>query len=71
MTKVFGNVEKLSETSHEITFSVNNEQALHFKTFFDDFDKRMRDYDISSYGIAMTSLEEVFLTVNENDEQKT
>lgn len=31
----------------------------------------MGDYDISSYGIAMTSLEEVFLNVNENDEQKT
>jgi len=38
---VFGNVEKLSEVSAEITFKISYEQAAQFENFFSAFDERM------------------------------
>lgn len=35
-----------------------------FKTFFDEFDKDLENLDIRSYGISVTTLEEVFLRVS-------
>ena len=69
---VFGPVEKLSEVSQEITFKIDYTQAAQFETFFQEFDDRMEELDILSYGISMTTLEEVFLKANGDleDEQR-
>ena len=64
LQEVFGQVEKLLEVSQEITFKINYNQAAQFASFFTEFDQRMDDLDILSYGISMTTLEEVFLKVN-------
>ena len=65
---MFGKVEKLSEVSQEITFKINYDQAAQFQSFFEEFDERMDSLDILSYGIAMTTLEEVFIKANGDEE---
>ena len=37
------------------------EQAPKFTDFFNQFDQCMQDYGINSYGVGMTTLEEVFI----------
>ena len=39
-----------------------------FKDFFLEFDRDLPKLDITSYGISVTTLEEVFLRVAEGDE---
>ncbi|MBK8156522.1 MAG: hypothetical protein IPK55_11250 [Streptococcus sp.] len=34
-----------------------------FKEFFPEFDRKLEELDVSSYGLSMTTLEEVFLRV--------
>ena len=36
-----------------------------FQEFFEEFDKELDRLDIMSYGISMTTLEEVFIAANE------
>lgn len=64
---------KLSEVSQELTFKISFEQAARFQNFFEDFDENMHEVGIQSYGISMTSLEEVFFEVSGsmNDQEKT
>jgi len=38
---------------------------MNFNTFFQDFDHRLDEFDIKSYGVSMTTLEEVFLKINQ------
>lgn len=59
----------MSEVSQEITFKVDYNQAAQFSNFFDAFDRDMEQYDILSYGISMTTLEEVFIRVNEDERE--
>lgn len=58
-------VMKLSEISTEVTFQIPVDYAPKFKSFFIDFDKKLRVYDIEGYGISITTLEEVFLRVGD------
>ena len=44
-----------------MTFLLKKESANQFRAFFDDFDDKLEDLDILSYGLSMTTLEEVFL----------
>ena len=60
-----GTVEKLSEVSSEITFKIPAEKASLFQEFFEEFDKELDRLNIMSYGISMTTLEEVFIKANE------
>jgi len=54
----------LSEVSSEITFQVSNEAAKSFKKFFSIFDEELSSLGIVSYGVSITTLEEVFLKIN-------
>ena len=38
-----------------------------FKDFFDEFDRSLEDLGLRSYGISVTTLEEVFLRVGHPD----
>jgi hypothetical protein len=58
-------VEKMSEVASEITYQISSEVSHQFKAFFAEFDKTMTDYGIQSYGISITTLEEVFLKINQ------
>lgn len=67
LEKTFGEVEKLSEVSSEITFMIPKDKRNMFQQFFQSFDKRMDELGIKSYGISITTLEEVFIAVNAED----
>ena len=58
----------MSEIGKEMTFQIPTEYKVHFKTFFDQFDKNINGLGISSYGISITTLEEVFLAVGDGRE---
>ena len=56
--------------SAEISFQIDYDQAQNFQTFFSQCDDHLDQVDILSYGISMTTLEEVFIKVNEEVEKK-
>ena len=58
-------IELLSEVSSEITFQVSADLADQFKSFFRDFDNDMQSLGVVSYGVSITTLEEVFLKINQ------
>ena len=60
-----GDIRKLSEIGREITFQVPVEASKSFKTFFEKFDKDIANLGIESYGISITTMEEVFLAVGD------
>lgn len=63
-------IQKLSEIGAEITYQIPLNVSEKFKEFFDVFDERSKDLGISSYGISITTLEEVFLRVGSDQELK-
>ncbi len=64
----FGEVVKLSEVSSEITYQIPTSLSYKFKDFFVSFDQDLDKLDIRSYGISVTTLEEVFLRVGDGDD---
>ncbi len=58
-----GEVKKLHEVASEITYQIPTNLSHKFQKFFEDFDYSLDMIDISSYGISVTTLEEVFLRV--------
>jgi ATP-binding cassette subfamily A (ABC1) protein 3 len=63
-----GEVKKLSEVSSEITYQIPTALSYKFKDFFADFDNDLDKLGIRSYGISVTTLEEVFLRVGHGDD---
>lgn len=47
------------------------EEAKNFSNFFTELDKRLHELGVREYGMAVTTLEEVFLTVGHGDLSKT
>ena len=58
-------VRMLSEIAREITFQIPVECSPHFKDFFHKFDLKINSLGVASYGISITTLEEVFLAVGD------
>jgi ATP-binding cassette subfamily A (ABC1) protein 3 len=67
-TEIGSEVKKLSEVSSEITYQIPNALSYKFKDFFTKFDSDLDRLDIRSYGISVTTLEEVFLRVGHGDD---
>lgn len=61
-------VTKLSEVSSEITFQIPQAESEKFEMFFMDLDENLKNLKIKSYGVGVTTLEEVFLKVGREDE---
>lgn len=62
LVAAFGSkVELMSEISSQITFLIPGNRAPLLAGFFARFDNEMNSLDIESYGISITTLEEVFL----------
>ena len=59
------NAHKLSEVSSEMRFQLPNDSIRDFKEFFKALDQRKEELGLKSYGIGVTTLEEVFLKVCE------
>ena len=62
---------KVSEVSYEVTYQIPQSEAAHFRSFFEQFDTRMSEYDVTSYGISLATLEDVFMEVNGGGKDKT
>jgi ATP-binding cassette, subfamily A (ABC1), member 3 len=60
-------VKLLQEVSSEITFQIPNALSAKFKDFFAKFDVDLDQIGIRSYGISVTTLEEVFLKVGHGE----
>ena len=67
-TNLGNTIKKLSEVSSEITFQIPNAISDRFKDFFTRFDNDLEKLGIRSYGISVTTLEEVFLKVGHGDD---
>ena len=39
-------------------------ESNNFGSFFENLDKRLDDFEIRSYGVSMSNLEDVFLKIN-------
>ncbi|CDW85063.1 abc transporter family protein [Stylonychia lemnae] len=63
-----GYCKKLSEISSEVTFQIPQQYSVKFKDFFNEFDYDLDKLNIRSYGISVTTLEEVFLKVGHGDD---
>lgn len=63
ITSKIEGAQKLSEISQEATFLLPKEQVETFKEFFPEFDEKCDGFGVQSYGVSMTTLEEVFLRV--------
>ena len=61
---------KVSEVSSEATFLLPKTSSQYFAEFFKKFDQELPNLAVSSYGVSMTTLEEVFLKVEDNDTSK-
>jgi ATP-binding cassette subfamily A (ABC1) protein 3 len=53
----------LSNVSAEVAFQLPLATVTEFPSLFDDIDKSIEKLKINSYGISITTLEEVFLKV--------
>ena len=62
--------QKVSEISSEATFLLPKASSQYFPEFFKKFDREIGNLGISSYGVSMTTLEEVFLKVEGGDKNK-
>ncbi|OMJ95245.1 hypothetical protein SteCoe_1460 [Stentor coeruleus] len=57
--------------SSEILFEIPLESTHKFKDFFEDLDTHLEKLKIETYGISVTTLEEVFIRVSRGDEGGT
>lgn len=70
MAEHLGEVKCLSEVSSEITYQIPTALSAKFKDFFQNFDVSLDRLGIRSYGISVTTLEEVFLRVGHGDDSE-
>lgn len=68
LARHLGEVKMLSEVSSEITYQIPTALSNRFKDFFSNFDMSLDSLNIRSYGISVTTLEEVFLRVGHGDD---
>lgn len=60
----------MQEVSSEISYQLPNSSSGQFKEFFKDFDENLKDLGIRSYGVGITTLEEVFLKIGHGEEME-
>ena len=63
-------IMKLSEIQGEMTIQIPRDYTYMFKDFFGQFDNDLADLDIQTYGVSITTLEQVFLEIGHNPNPK-
>ena len=63
-------VTKLSEIQGEMTIQIPREYTALFKLFFTNFDDDIAGLDIQTYGISITTLEQVFIEIGHDPNPK-
>jgi len=64
------NAIKMQEVSSEIIYQLPTESSPIFKEFFKEFDSNLYALGVRSYGVGITTLEEVFLKIGHGEEVK-
>ena len=49
----------------EISFVIPKTESQNFGAFFENLDGRLEEFEIRSYGVSMSNLEDVFLKINQ------
>lgn len=62
---------KLQEVSTETSYQLPHHASSKFKDFFNELDKSMDQLNLNSYGVGITTLEEVFLSIGHGEEKGT
>lgn len=65
LNSYFRGVQKTGEVHEEITFVIPKEESSNFGGFFEALDERLDEFEIKSYGVSMSNLEDVFLKINQ------
>lgn len=60
--------KKMQEVSSEISYQLSTASSKLFKQFFQEFDDNLKELGIRSYGVGITTLEEVFLKIGHGEE---
>ena len=60
--------KKMQEVSSEISYQLPLESQSLFKNFFTDFDNNLSKIGVRSYGVGITTLEEVFLKIGHGED---
>ena len=68
--KLGPHVTKLTEIQGEMTIQIPREYTPLFKDFFTDFDNDLGMLEIQTYGMSVTTLEQVFLEIGHNPNPK-
>lgn len=68
ITQRIDNVKKLQEVSSEISYQLPTSSSKQFRNFFAEFDQSLDELGIRSYGVGITTLEEVFLKIGHGEE---
>ena len=63
-------IMKLSEIQGEMTIQIPRDYTHMFKDFFGQFDNDLAGLDIQTYGVSITTLEQVFLEIGHNPNPK-
>ena len=70
INKTIPGAHVLSNVSSEVKVRLPYSKTNEFPLLFKELDKNRLKYEIKGYGISSTTLEEVFLKINENSEDK-
>lgn len=62
---------KLSEVSSEVVYQIPQSCSSRFESFFEILDKSLDRLGIKFYGVGVTTLEEVFLSVGRDQDEET
>ena len=60
----FAGITKHNEIRDEVHYVIPRDQVGNFKAFFEAFDTKLDEFKVKSYGVSMTTLEDVFLKIN-------
>lgn len=53
--------ENILITGSELTYILSNEHVTKFPAMLKEFEEKRESFNVSSYGLSVTSLEEVFM----------
>ena len=60
----------MQEVSSEISYQLPSDSQPLFKNFFEEFDQQLENLGVRSYGVGITTLEEVFLKIGHGQEME-
>lgn len=70
LEKIKKPIAKLNDGKVEVSYQISHQVSEYFPEFFAELEKKSVDLGVSSFGFHTTTLEEVFLKIAQDDEEK-